>query len=163
MLISNTLYERRRELGLTQVELSNLSGVSVPFIQLVESGRSNPSLETASALLSSLGLAFQIVEQVPDWSELSKFGVPIGEQPKQIEWLGTKSEASLRKAYLFVLKNKNLIREREAVEAYLVAIRDHYPTFFRRFKDLAPDLPKILSGRLIKLRRISLGYLGKII
>jgi len=140
-----------------------LSGVSVPFIQQVESGRANPSVNTASALLSSLGLAFQITSLPPDWKVLSKLGVPIAEQPKQIEWHGKKSEVSLRMAYSFVLKNKNFVREREAIESYLIAIRDHYPTFFRRFKDLAPDLPKTLSGRLIKLRRISLGYLGKVL
>lgn len=162
MHISKTILERRKQLGLTQAQLSKISEVSIPFIQLIERGQANPSLESTRSLLSQLGLKFEIQEQEPHWDDLSKIGVPIGTPDKHIRWNDTKSEALIRQAYVFVITHPQFSRERDALEAYLLAIRDHYPGKFRKFKNLERHLPKKYSGRIIKLRRIAIAYLAQI-
>lgn len=47
---------RRQELGLSQVELGDLAGVSYRIVHNVESGRTETSLERLLAILDTLGL-----------------------------------------------------------------------------------------------------------
>jgi y4mF family transcriptional regulator len=47
---------RRKELGVDQRTLSELSGVSVHTISDIESGKGNPTLSTVEDLLNVLGL-----------------------------------------------------------------------------------------------------------
>ncbi len=51
----NQLITRRRELKLTQAKLATKSGVGQAEISKIEGGRSNPTLETLSALAVALG------------------------------------------------------------------------------------------------------------
>jgi transcriptional regulator with XRE-family HTH domain len=86
MLISKIISEKRKRLGLTQADLSRLSNVSIPFIQLIESGKGNPSLESTQALLTPLNLELKILDSEPEWKALASLGVPIGDHPEKIEW-----------------------------------------------------------------------------
>lgn len=154
--------KRRQELGLTQADISQLSKISVAFIQLLESGKGNPSLKTAEALMSCLDLELKIIEREPAWEDLPKVGVAIHPYSQKIEWHGKKSEALIRRAYRFCRIHEAYERERVALEAYLMALRDHYPLQFREFADMKEFLPDVPGPRHIKLRRISLAQLSKI-
>lgn len=46
IFVANKIYERRRKLRLTQVELGNLAGVSAPLINHLESSNLNLRLDT---------------------------------------------------------------------------------------------------------------------
>lgn len=48
------LRRRRAELGLTQIELATLAGVTQNYLSLVESGHRQPSLETLAGLAAGL-------------------------------------------------------------------------------------------------------------
>ena len=48
--------ERRAELGLTQQDLSDYTGLSVRIIKSVESEKGNPSLSTLERIAEILGL-----------------------------------------------------------------------------------------------------------
>lgn len=56
-------------------------------------------------------------------------------------------------------------KTRDSIRAWLLALRDHYPTIFKQFfgdPKLLAELRSPLSGRDIKLRRIALSHLGKV-
>ena len=48
------LISRRREIGLTQVELAAASGIAQSAISRIEQGRANPTVSTLSALARAL-------------------------------------------------------------------------------------------------------------
>lgn len=48
--------ERRREIGVTQEQLSDVSGVSLSYIKLVEAEKANPTVNVLETLLDCLGL-----------------------------------------------------------------------------------------------------------
>ncbi len=54
--------ERRALLGLTQQDLADYTGLSIRYINSVESGKGNPSVETLSKIADTLGL--EIILQV---------------------------------------------------------------------------------------------------
>lgn len=54
--IIQQLKERRKELGVTQEYLAELSGVGLRTIKALESGNSNPTYETLSQLADVLGM-----------------------------------------------------------------------------------------------------------
>jgi HTH-type transcriptional regulator/antitoxin HipB len=51
---------RRQELGLTQIELAELAGVSPRFVHNLEAGRIEIGLERLVAVLQTLGLHLQV-------------------------------------------------------------------------------------------------------
>jgi HTH-type transcriptional regulator/antitoxin HipB len=51
---------RRQELGLTQVELADLAGVSARFVHAIEAGRTEVGLDRLLAVLDTLGLHLQV-------------------------------------------------------------------------------------------------------
>lgn len=57
------------------------------------------------------------------------------------------------------------LREREAIEALLIAIRCHYPSVYQRIFALEPEIERVVSqevnGRLIKLARIARSMLAE--
>ncbi|MBC9931491.1 helix-turn-helix domain-containing protein [Chitinophaga qingshengii] len=55
------IQQRRELLGLLQVQLAALSGVSTRTIQLVERGKGNPSLQTLIQLADPLGLRIDLL------------------------------------------------------------------------------------------------------
>jgi transcriptional regulator with XRE-family HTH domain len=63
--IGEKLRQRRELLALLQSQLAQLSGVSTRTIQLVEQGKSNPSLETLLQLAEPLGLELDLFVKKP--------------------------------------------------------------------------------------------------
>lgn len=51
----------RRELGLRQVDLAELAGVSERFIRLLESGKTSVRLDKVTPVLEVLGLRLEVV------------------------------------------------------------------------------------------------------
>ena len=58
--IGKSIKERRKELGITQSILSELSSVSKNTIYKLERGESNPSIEVLDKILKVLGLELRI-------------------------------------------------------------------------------------------------------
>lgn len=56
MQLAVDVRQRRRELGLSQVDAAELAGVSERFVRLVESGKESVRLDKLTALLDALGL-----------------------------------------------------------------------------------------------------------
>jgi transcriptional regulator with XRE-family HTH domain len=58
--ISKIIWERRRELGVSQADLARLSGLSLHGLSDIETGKGNPTLQTLLKLLNVLGLRISI-------------------------------------------------------------------------------------------------------
>jgi len=58
------IQERRESLGLSQKDVSEMSGVSLRTINAVESGKSNPSVDVLCKILETLGLKLTLSERV---------------------------------------------------------------------------------------------------
>lgn len=56
---------RRREIGVTQEQLSDVSGVSLSYIKLVEAGKANPTVNVLETLLDCLGLEIAVQLKQP--------------------------------------------------------------------------------------------------
>lgn len=54
--IGNAVRERRISLRMRQEDLSELSGIGIKTIHLIETGKANPSINTLERLLEILGL-----------------------------------------------------------------------------------------------------------
>ena len=58
--LGEVIRQRREMFGLLQPALSELAGVSLRTIQLVENGAANPSLDTLEKMIDPLGLELQV-------------------------------------------------------------------------------------------------------
>ena len=56
--------ERRALLGLTQQDLSEISGVSAKTINSIELGKANPSVNVLSKVVNPLGLVISLSERI---------------------------------------------------------------------------------------------------
>lgn len=56
MRLAIDVRQRRKELGLSQVDVADLAGVSERFVRLVEGGKDSVRLDKLVALLDALGL-----------------------------------------------------------------------------------------------------------
>lgn len=56
MNLSEVIKTRRLKLNLTQVDLAEMSGVSLATVKDIERGKGNPSIRTVERLLDVLGL-----------------------------------------------------------------------------------------------------------
>ena len=59
MDLSETMKQRRTELGITQRDLAELSGVSICTIKDIERGIGNPSLSNVKRILEVLGMVIR--------------------------------------------------------------------------------------------------------
>lgn len=59
MGIKDVLKSRRETLGISQVDLAEMSGVGLATIKDIERGKGNPSLATVSKLLDVLGMEIE--------------------------------------------------------------------------------------------------------
>jgi len=59
--IIGELLQTRKEKGLTQAELKDISGVNQPTIAKIESGKVDPQLSTLMRLLTPLGKTLAVV------------------------------------------------------------------------------------------------------
>jgi Predicted transcriptional regulators len=59
--IGESLKKRRELLGLLQPRLAAIAGISTRTIQLIESGKANPSLDTLLKIADPLGLTVKLI------------------------------------------------------------------------------------------------------
>ncbi|WP_455224750.1 helix-turn-helix domain-containing protein [Granulicatella sp.] len=59
--LMSAIIEARLEKGITQKKLEELSGVKQPVIARMESGKTNPQLDTVLKILESLGKTLAVV------------------------------------------------------------------------------------------------------
>lgn len=55
MDIPKTIAARRKALGLTQIDLAEMSGVGISTVKDIERGKGNPSVRTLESLCTVLG------------------------------------------------------------------------------------------------------------
>lgn len=58
MSIASVIKARRKELGITQAKLAEMTGVSRSYICDIETGRMSPSMKTLMRITDSLSLSF---------------------------------------------------------------------------------------------------------
>lgn len=58
--IAKTIKEERKKHQLTQVELSNLSGVSIATIRAIEQGSASPNVDTLNRILRLFNLEIDV-------------------------------------------------------------------------------------------------------
>ncbi len=63
--LTNILKQRRNQLGITQNDLAELSGIALRTIKLVESGKNNPTLDTVNKLSEVLGMEIKLEIKQP--------------------------------------------------------------------------------------------------
>jgi transcriptional regulator with XRE-family HTH domain len=162
--------QRRRALGLTQTELAHLSGVSLPTIQNLEKGRGNPSLSILEPIGRVLGIDLRFEIHKTDWSQLIAAGVPLMGQENvshgQINLENMLCE--LRLACVEVFENAQIDpRNKEALSAFLIAIKSHYPAFYKKKLARCPAARELTSvevtGRMIELKRLALARVSEIL
>ena len=56
MSLREAIKARRKVLGISQQDLAEMSGISLPTVKDIERGLANPSLSTISKLLDVLGM-----------------------------------------------------------------------------------------------------------
>lgn len=56
MSLREVIKARRKVLGISQQDLAEMSGISLPIVKDIERGLANPSLSTISKLLDVLGM-----------------------------------------------------------------------------------------------------------
>lgn len=59
MILKEVIKNRRKVLGISQLDLAELSGISLPTVKDIERGIANPSLATISKLLDVLGMEIE--------------------------------------------------------------------------------------------------------
>lgn len=164
------LRSQREHLGLTQSKLSFLSGVSLPTIQLIESGRGNPELETLERLLSALGLETQFIPKKASWDFLILCGVPLTPaiEASKSSLLETPTKTRfVQEMRLAILESASLtesgegVRKSKAIAATLLALQTHYPSVYAEFSSSTVVKKLIVQKDLEKLRRIALTGLSQ--
>ncbi len=163
------LKEVRSNLGITQVELAYQAGISLPTVQNMEANRANPSLETLESLANFLGLEVCLVPKKSDWETLSLYGVPLirtEKTPTKIPRTVEKMIQALREACSEIQNSSatpDYDRKLEAVQAFLLALEMHFPSVFKEYcrnsNVIIQTMPRVITGRLIKLRRLALANL----
>ncbi|NQU81927.1 MAG: helix-turn-helix transcriptional regulator [Bacteroidetes bacterium] len=63
--ITETLKKRRKLLGLTQVQFTELSGVSLRAVKALENGKSNPTFKTLNKLTEVLDMELNLEVKLP--------------------------------------------------------------------------------------------------
>ena len=61
--IGDIVYNRRRELGMTQRELAEKAGIDSVTVSTLECGKFAPRYDTLMLVLGALGLKMEIVEE----------------------------------------------------------------------------------------------------
>ncbi|MGE4234449.1 MAG: helix-turn-helix domain-containing protein [Bacteriovoracia bacterium] len=164
----------RKNLALSQVSLSALSGVSLPSIQNIEASKANPSLSTVEQLFSALGLRLRFEFKKASWQTLSELGLPLWTKKSNgIKKTTNKSQAliqGIREACMELSysnessKEDDFLRKKESIQALLLALKTHYPSFYK--KHISSPLTENFdvekpSGRLKKLRRQALAMVAE--
>lgn len=146
--------------------------MSLPTVQNLEGGRANPSQSTLGSVLEALGLRLRVERLPADWMALAACGAPLtihdsapvresaatGDAVPPYRATPERLLRNLRDAAREVALEhpgaEGHERRREAVQALLIALRNHFNDFFvahlggtRLYEDL---IPEDLDGRLVK-------------
>lgn len=54
---------KRKEIGVTQEQLADVSGVSLSYIKLIESNKVNPTISMIENLMDCLGLEIKVAQK----------------------------------------------------------------------------------------------------
>lgn len=167
MKFGEIVKEHRGQLGISQQRLAELSGLSIATIQVIESGRGNPTLEILEKISKVLSLNVEVISKKTNWDLLCNYGLGLTSESKDKTPLQPKKLPQLLTSACLELKNSNGIYDKErylvATEALVLAIKNHYPTFFKTHVDIPIIkyfIPKKITGKHIKLYRYSKGVLG---
>lgn len=162
------IVNKRKTLGFSQVALSARSGVSLPTLQRIESGKANPSLSTMELLASALDLELSCHERSIDWDELAAFGLPL--QRREIRHVRKTREnfftAMFRACSLFEQERHlpDFPRKKEALIGTLLALKLHYADLYKELCHRCPVVEQLfqdmIEGKHIKLKRLALAQLG---
>lgn len=60
------LKERRNQLGITQLDLADLAGISANTLYKIERGQANPTLQVLVKLVDVLGMEFKLAVKKPE-------------------------------------------------------------------------------------------------
>lgn len=161
------LRERRLAIGMTQQRLAQLADVSLATLQNIEAARANPEISTLDKLARELGLDVQIVPQKADWAQWSHLGLPLMLMHDRPAPAARNSRDVLVSELIRISQHLDEVRPRtregDALRAFFIAIRDHYPSVWR----LTPKSIHLwvrknpLDRRLIKLRRMAISRLSE--
>lgn len=154
--------DQRKQRGLTQIELANLSQVGIATIQNIEAGKANPEIKTLEKILSAMGLELVSQKKPINWDLLTSLGIPLLRssgaemvRPDKALLLSTLPDLI---AVLANLDKHN--RESSAIISFLWALQDHYPTTYSRIaKVQRSQIEKQFMYGTPKLRRLSIAKL----
>ena len=155
------LKQLRNEFKLSQVELAQESGVSLPTIQKIESGQANPTLDVMEKIFSVLGLQLQVHCPEVSIDRAIAFGVPLtGKKDPSVILNKNTLRMEVRKWIQQWTSGKFNEREEDALIAFFLALKNHFPDFYLQ-SIVTPAIEKALKtkvndGRIIKLYRIAL-------
>lgn len=148
------------------MELATQSGISLPTIQNIESGKANPSLDILTRVLHVLGLEIKVSAPGFQAETAILLGVPLS--TNQLTTLIKPSRSRLvieaRKWAHYFRENVFSEREALAMTSFLCALKDHWPSIYHEIE--CPLFNKLISisrnnGHLIKLRRIAVANLSR--
>lgn len=96
--IGSQIQSQRKKLGITQKELSQLSGVGINTIVALERGRGNPSLSVLMKLAETLGLRLSLepktflqhLGEADEVFDAEAFGTQVEDRVGGVEALGEK-------------------------------------------------------------------------
>ena len=155
----------RADLGLTQMELATKSGISLPTIQNIESGKANPSLDILTRILNVLGLEIKVSAPVFQMEKAILLGVPLSSNQSTSVIKPSREMLCLEVRKWAHYFRENIFSDREslAMTSFLCAIKDNWPTIYREIE--CPIFDKQIetsrnNGQLIKLRRIAIATLS---
>jgi transcriptional regulator with XRE-family HTH domain len=156
----------RRSFQLSQVQLAYESGVSLPTIQKIESGRGNPTLEVLEKILSVVGLRVQLKSEEFKADRAISLGVPLtGNKDPMVRPSKEALKLESRRWVHQLMENQLGEREEMAVCAFLLAVKVHFPSVYSEM--IAPHQvderlkQKSKEGKTIKLYRIALRELSR--
>lgn len=164
---SEFFVQKRKSLGLSQVSLATLAGISLPTLQNIEAGKANPSWDVVTKLSKALKIKITLESDEIDWALVCSLGVPMMSEKPIKRQFSEAAESELKRVYFEIFKLNKILSEREleALIAYAMALRDHEPTYFKTFKkfvsesELNKKIKQMNFSRLIKLRRIALAQM----
>ncbi len=137
MNIGKMILNQRNNMGLSQVELAVRSGVSLPTIQNIEAGRANPAWSTLESLFKILAVEVQLKAKPIDLKLWVLHGVPLTSADIQSEKYQKPQSTRLKKMLKSLAgqlpANEDFHRkEWQAFLAFLWAIHENYPAFFKQ-------------------------------
>lgn len=161
-MIIGKVRELRTQRGLTQFQLAQLSGVSLPTIQNIEALKANPSISILEKIFNSLNAKLTVDVEFESIDVINLFNCTSS------EFKNYNLPKSLKT--LFSAKKQGEERSLELRLALAMSLLDHYPQWLKK-KDLFKKAHHFLKQesdqrmfpRLIKFRRIWLAKLSEVI